>query len=258
MKQRIIFGFVFVVAFWLCFPRNAGAQQGYCFNSSFSSYTNVAIGSDRASIIQTVQVSGYISLNNPAVWGGPNTGWIYPCTSQNNQMQSTSHTYGITNVVGSTGGTYSQGPTPALNYNTYSITTTAPATPGTVYTSSTDGVVVCPIVGTIFNGPGSAYIEVAYTRVINMGGPWTNCTVGKVTTVCDIPVKSWCTMVTTPPDYNPSVVRAMTFPFGPASFWDAVSVCVRPLGFGPFLCSPSIALDLPAPQNPASCTKNWQ
>ena len=144
-----------------------------------------------------------------------------------------SHAYSIKNIVGSTGGTYSQGPTPALNYNTYSITITAPATPGVVYTSSTDQTVNCVVVGVVFSGPNNPYIEIAFTRLINMGGPWTNCTVGKVTTVCDIPVKSWCGMSTTPPDYNPTKVRAMTFPIGPASFWDAYALCIRPLGFGP-------------------------
>ncbi|HEY6266846.1 MAG TPA: hypothetical protein VIX11_00995 [Candidatus Acidoferrum sp.] len=151
MKLKLIFAFVFVC--WLCFPGTAGAQQGYCFNSNFSSYTNDSIGNDAASIIQTVQVSGYITLNNPAAWGGPNTGWIYPCTSQNNQMQSSTHTYSIQNIVGSTGGNYSQGPTPALNYNTYSITITAPATPGIEYSIQTNDQVVCITAGPIFAGP---------------------------------------------------------------------------------------------------------
>jgi len=258
MKWKITFAFVFVVACWLCFPGNAGAQQGYCFNSSYSSYTSTTVGSDHASIIQTVQTSGYISLNNPAVWAGPLTGWIYPCTGSNNQMLSTSHTYNIRNLVGSTGGNYSQGPTPALNYNTYSITITPPATPGTVYSSDSTATVVCPIAGIIFTGGGSNFIEIAYTRLFNMGGPWTNCTIGKVTTVCDIPVKSWCGMSTTPPDYNPTKVRAMTFPFAPASFWDAYALCIRPLGFGPFYCPGAVALDLPAPQDAVDCTHNWQ
>ncbi len=229
--------------------RSMKSQQGYCFNSSYSSYTSTTVGSDHASIIQTVQTSGYISLNNPAVWAGPLTGWIYPCTGSNNQMLSTSHTYNIRNLVGSTGGNYSQGPTPALNYNTYSITITPPATPGTVYSSDSTATVVCPIAGIIFTGGGSNFIEIAYTRLFNMGGPWTNCTIGKVTTVCDIPVKSWCGMSTTPPDYNPTKVRAMTFPFAPASFWDAYALCIRPLGFGPFYCPGAVALDLPAPQD---------
>jgi hypothetical protein len=152
VKWKIIFAFVFLLR-WLCFPGNAGAQQGYCFNSNFSSYTNDSISSDGASIIQTVQESGYITLNNPSVWAGPLTGWIYPCTTQNNQMQSSTHTYSIQNVIGSTGGNYSQGPTPALNYNTYSITITATAAPGTVYTSGTNAEVVCVIAGPIFGGP---------------------------------------------------------------------------------------------------------
>jgi len=153
MKLKIIFAFVFVVACSLCFPGNAGAQQGYCFNSNFSSYTNVSVGSD-LSLIQTVQEAGYITLNNPTVWGGPNTGWIYPCTSQNNQMQSGTHTYNIRNLMGSTGGNYSQGPTPALNYNTYSITiTTPPVTPGTDYGSETNGQVSCSVAGIIFWPP---------------------------------------------------------------------------------------------------------
>jgi hypothetical protein len=152
MKWRTAFAFVFVVVCSFCFPVNAGAQVGYCYNTNYSSYTSISVGSD-TSITQTVQVSGHISLNNPAVWGGPNTGWIYPCTAQNNQMQGTSHTFNITNLMGSIGGNYSQGPTPALNYNTYSISVTSPATPGTDYGSQTGGVVVCPFVGNIFNPP---------------------------------------------------------------------------------------------------------
>ncbi len=143
----------------LCFPGNAGAQQGYCFNAYFSPYTNDSLGSNGVSIIQTVQESGYITLNNPAVWGGPNTGWIYPCTSQDNQMQGTTHTYSIQNLLGSTGGNYSQGPTPVLNYNTYSITITAPVTSGTVYDSETNAQVLCLVAGTIFSTPGSPHLR---------------------------------------------------------------------------------------------------
>jgi len=69
-------------------------------------------------------------------------------------MQGTSHTFNITNIVGSLGGNYSQGPTPALNYNTYSIAVTAPTAQGVSYSSETSGTVVCPVVGNIFSGGG--------------------------------------------------------------------------------------------------------
>jgi hypothetical protein len=252
--------FISFVACWLSLASNAKAQlNSGCFAAHYSQYIAQTVGADHASIIQTVQVSGYTETKNPAVWMGPQLGWQYPCTSQINQMQTSTHTSNIRNLVGSTGGNYSQGPTPALNYNNYTISITAPATPGTVYGSETSSGVVCTIAGGIFaGGGGNGYIEIAYTRLINMGGPWTNCAVGKITTVCDIPVATWCTVSTTPPDYIANKVRAMTFPVAPASFWDAFSVCIRPLGFGPFICSPSIAIDIYSPQPTAFCTKNWQ
>jgi hypothetical protein len=162
MRLRI-FAFVFVV--WLCFPRNASATlNSGCFAAHYSSYTSTSLGSDVASIIQTVQVSGYTEALNPAVWMGPQLGWQYPCTNQTNQMQSSTHTSNIRNLLGTTGGDYSQGPTPALNYNNYVVSITAPATPGATYTSETDGKVVCVIAGSIFEFP-----PIIYTVFLSLG-----------------------------------------------------------------------------------------
>lgn len=177
MKSKNIFVFILGIV-WLCCPRNAGAQQGYCYNTYYSSYTNQSVGSDYASIIQTVQESGYITLNNPAVWGGPNTGWIYPCTGQNGQMQAATHTFSVTNIIGSTGGTYSQTPVPALNYNTYSTSITAPATLGVEYNSQTLAQVACPVAGLLFTtpGPGTGFISNRTTSYIYQSTVGTICT----------------------------------------------------------------------------------
>jgi hypothetical protein len=184
MKWKIIFAFVVLVC-WLCFPGNAGAQAGYCYNINYSSYVNTSISSDGASIIQTVQLSGNITLNNPQVYGGPNVGYFYPCAAPNSQMQGTSHTFNIANQIASTGGNYSES-TPALNYTTYSITITAPAAPGTVYTNETNGEVTCVIAGTIFGGPppppGSAQLVHANYDLYLNGG--CAAPLGNVTQTC--------------------------------------------------------------------------
>jgi hypothetical protein len=246
MKLRIVFAFVFVAVCLLYFPSKSGAQQGYCFDSHYSSYTSYSVGSDGASIAQTVQESGYISLNNPAVWGGPSTGWIYPCTSQNNQMQSSTHTFNIRNVVGSTGGDYSQGPTPALNYNTYSITITAPAADGVVLSTSAESKVECPVAGTIFSSLGSGWIEFAKTMSQYTGpGP----------TSSQQSVTPWCTPETTPPDYSPSyaVDRSGT----PSPFYLQKAICKKQTGApGGAICILTTDTGKPSPQNKYSCTKN--
>jgi hypothetical protein len=150
MKRRI-FGFVFVLVCWLCFPKSAGATlDSGCFAAHYSSYTSINIGSDDNSVIQTVQVSGYTEAKNPAVWMGPQLGWQYPCTNMTNQMQSSTHTSNIRNVVGSTGGNYSEGPTPALSYDNYVVSITASLAPGTVYNIETNAGVTCPLAGIVF------------------------------------------------------------------------------------------------------------
>src|SRR5882762_6854713 len=70
MKWKTIIASIALAACSLCVPLKTTAQAGYCYNSNYSSYTNASVDSSQ-NIIQTVQVSGYITLNNPAVWGGP-------------------------------------------------------------------------------------------------------------------------------------------------------------------------------------------
>jgi hypothetical protein len=91
-------------------------------------------------------------------------------------MQAATHTFSITNVVGSTGGTYSQTPVPALNYNSYSMSITAPATPGVEYNSQTDAQVVCPVGGLLFTGPGTGFIRMSTTNYLYQSTVGSICT----------------------------------------------------------------------------------
>ena len=257
MKRRI-FGLVFAVVCWLCSPKSASAQlDSYCFAAHYSSYISRNIGSDHNSIVQTVQVSGYTEAKNPAVWMGPQLGWQYPCSNLTSQMQSATHTSSIRNVLGSTGGNYSQGPTPAFSYNNYSIAITAPVTPGTIYSSETNAQVTCPVAGGIFSGTGNWQVEIAYTRAIDTYVR-KNCVVGKISTTCDMVVKPWCSY-TTPPDWPVSTISSMVYPIGPPPFWDAFTVCFRftnlPLGW---ICAPNgVAVERLDPNLPlAYCTSN--
>jgi hypothetical protein len=262
--KRKIFGFVLVVL-WLCFPKYASAQQ--CLAPHYSSYTSTVMGSNQNTVIQTVSVSGYTEALNPAiyVYEGPLLGWqwVYPCANTAAQMQNATHTSAIRNVVGSTGGNYSQGPTPAFNYNNYSISVTASLTPGTVYSGETDFSVTCAVVGVIYNGGGGLKIEIAYTRAISLGAQ-SNCSWNSAITqeVCDISAKPWCTAATTPPDWYLDSVRSQVFPGPPPSWWEAFNVC---LSYGvvgslrPWVCSPTgIAFEMYAPPTPllANCSYN--
>jgi hypothetical protein len=176
-------------------------------------------------------------------------------------MQSASHTYKITNLVGSTGGNYSEA-APALNYNTYSITITAPVTPGTVYSGSEVELITCSAAGTIFNGGGGLYIEVAYTRAVSTGAQ-SNCYWNQKITqeVCDISAQVWCTAASSPPDYPVAAVSSQVYPPPAPNWWETFDVCVAygsPGHYRPWLCSPfGLALEqytaLPAP---AICTYN--
>ena len=233
MKLRI-FAFVFVV--WLCFPRSANAQlDSGCFAAHYSSYTNTSL-STNDSIIQTVQESGYTEAKNPAVWMGPQLGWQYPCTNQTNQMQSSTHTSNIRNVVGSTGGNYSQGPTPALSYNNYVVSITAPATPGTIYTTETNSEVVCIIAGTIFAALNLINKEVAFTRFV---------TAGYLPETGPPPLRHYfigpyCTAPTTPPDWNGAGLNFQTPepPGVPTGIADGKTICARIGTSGSWTCLP--------------------
>ncbi len=235
MTRRII-AVVFVLVCWLGLPKYADATlNSGCFTPHYTSYTNRTTDSNH-NIIQTVQVSGYTEALNPAVYMGPQAGWQYPCSSQTTQMQSATHTSNIRNVVGSTGGNYSQGPTPALNYNNYSITLTAPATPGTIYVTETNTDIICIIAAGIFTWPWSGHVEVAYTRAIQIAGQMgTNCADGVgVATICDFQIGNWCTANTTPPDMSLTKIRYDIaidgYPWG----WEAYGVVYRAGTSGPW------------------------
>jgi hypothetical protein len=171
MKKKILW-IVFSVALF-SFPKLATAQlNAGCFAPHYSSYTTYNLSADGSSIIQTVQVSGYTQALNPAVWGGPTTGYIYPCQSQTSQMQNATHTATVTNTLGAYGGTYSQGPTSAFAFINYSASVTAPASDGQVLSASTDADITCIVAGLIFNAPSGGYVEVAETLSIYAGpGP---------------------------------------------------------------------------------------
>ncbi len=262
MKQRI-FGFVFVAACWLSFPRNASATlDSGCFAAHYSSYTSTDLGSDHASLIQTVQVSGYTEALNPAVYMGPQLGWQYPCTNQTNQMQSSTHTSNIRNVVGSTGGNYSQGPTPALSYNNYVVSITAPATHGTIYSSETNTEVICQVAGSIFLWPIWSYIEIAYTREQSTGVT-SNCywLTGPLAIMdCSIASETFCTPASTPPDMHISPTEWQVYPIPPPSFWDTIAPCGRLSTSGSWHCghgfSTPYSVAIGATPQPGFCDRN--
>lgn len=243
--KRILTVVVSIVCF-LCLAGSASAQlDGSCFAPHYSTYVTESLGSDNASIIQTVEVSGYTQALNPAVWAGPNTGYIYPCQSETSQMQNSTHTSSITNYIGGIGGVYSQGPVPAFSYDDYIVSVTTPAADGVVLSTSTEGKVDCIVAGTIFSTSFNWNVEIAKTRTSRTGpGPDSS----------HQAVTPYCTAATTPPDYNPNYAWTSTV----SLFYMEKAVCYKaPAAPGGDVCAGTSTTVEVSPQPEYSCTKNF-
>lgn len=240
--NRIIVGIVFSVV-WFCFPKPVNAVlNSACFTPHYSAYTNYSLSGDTDDIIQTVEVSGYTEALNPAVYMGPQVGWQYPCSNQVTQMQSSTHTSNITNILGASGGAFSQGPTPALAFNDYVVSITTPGTPGSILSSSTEADIFCIVAGTIFlNNLLNADVEIAFTRFVTVGYIVDNSVPPPVRLYF---IGPYCTAPTSPPDWNPPSPPMFWKtpepppPTVPTEVTDGKTICWRVGTTGPWSCLP--------------------
>jgi len=194
-----------VASCMLMFAAPAKAQlNSTCFTSHYSKYTTMTPSADHAQIVQTVTVSGYVQTNTHMVYHGPQVGWVDDCAYMVASMRTATHTLSLTNMLGTVGGNYSQGPTPALSNQTYTISVTANLTPGTPIDGTTDGNVICIVAGNIFAG-GLLHPQLegagTYDQATGAGTPNGTFMGDPVYTYN---VVHYCTNGT--PDYNPSTL----------------------------------------------------
>lgn len=170
------------------------------------------------------------------------------------------HTPYVRNQLGPIGGMYT-GPSKCPScYISYS--TSVSDQPGSLLEDDNSGAEVqCSVAGVIFTSFEFLQFEVAYTRSLNTGvlKGTTRCPDGETT--CNLwLIASYCTPLTTPPDFDPSTYGAPnTLTATSVWFIDSLTACVRIKGTGIFgwVCLPTAAT-IGWPQSllllPANCT----
>jgi len=229
---------IFAMLALLCSLAGSASAQIGCITPHFSEFvsqtatfpanTTDPTGSTAIHLTQTVSVAGYSSLTSTCQTM-VNTS-VHHYVTNHNLLKKNGVTYGSTSNSAQSCATCS------FNYITPAFLDTNGDDPFPTE-SDTGYDLMCTQAGRFSGGSivfkfirllrGSSVPDHVYAN--------TNCVTGATNTVCDQPVKPWCTISN--PAVAPTEIRAMTAPFQ-AQWWTSWDICVRitPDNSTPWVC----------------------
>src|SRR5258708_290184 len=227
--KRLLLPLVFALA-CVFLPSKCPAQG---FLNHFNVYVTQSTDSTNTWFYQTITIDGYTQV------AGMPSGVV--------------HTPKIQNQLGSTGGWYTGTSVCPSCHITFSNTTATQ--PDNLIDEDTAGAeVTCTFGGIFFTDFFNFEFEKAYTRSKSFPPP--TCVPFGTGQICSVPLGSWCTAATTPPDFNPTAANGLN-PTSIPPFFDQYTICFRKKGTGnPWTCFPTVGIPFADNQLLAFCTHN--
>ena len=231
--KRLLLALVFILVCSV-FPGKCAAQ----FQNHIDVYATQSTDSTSSWFYQTVTIDGYTQVPP----GMPS--YVI-------------HTPHLQNQLGSIGGWFTGSGTCPGCYISFSNDQSNDDLGPLIEEDDFGAEVQCSVAGIFFTSLFNFQVEAAFTRSQSVPPPF--CTTGPPV-ICSAGLTSWCTLGTSPPDFNPSVVTIVNPPpnFVLPPFFDHHTRCFRnnKVKGTPWTCFPTVPLPLPAPQLQAFCTHN--